>query len=109
MSLNENERRWLASYKDSLRREFPGADARLMVYGSKARGDDGPHSDLDILVLIVEGDGETKRKIRHLGHILALAADAAPSILVYTQDEWSSRERSGSFFRRAVMRDGVAA
>jgi predicted nucleotidyltransferase len=109
MSLNENERRWLALFKESLQREFPGSGAKFMVYGSKARGDDGPHSDLDILVLIFEGDSETKRKIRHLGHILALAADTVPSILVYTQDEWSSRERSGSFFCRAVMRDGVAA
>ena len=109
MNLNEKEKHWLALFKESLQREFAGLDARLMVYGSKARGDDGPHSDLDILVLIKEGGGETKRKIRHLGHVLALTADAVPSILVYTQDEWSSRERGGSFFRRAVMRDGVAA
>jgi hypothetical protein len=30
-----------------------------------------------------------------------------PSILAYTQEEWESRKRSGSTFRKAVERDAV--
>lgn len=109
MHLSDNEKQWLESFKEALRREFPEAHARLVIFGSKARGDDGPNSDLDVLVLVSEAGRETKRRIRHLGHVIAVDADAIPSIMVYTTDEWASKERGGSFFYKAVERDGVAA
>jgi hypothetical protein len=33
--------------------------------------------------------------------------DAVPSILAYSKEEWESRKRSGSPFRKAVERDAV--
>ena len=39
--------------------------------------------------------------------MLAATSDVLPSIIAYTQDEWESRKRSGSSFRKAVDRDGV--
>ncbi len=90
-----------------LAKEFPQLIEEIVVFGSKARGDAGPDSDLDVLVILREGDRRLKRAIRHLGHQLAVLSEAVPSIMVYTRDEWSRRERSGSPFHRAVTRDGV--
>ena len=51
-TLDPNERRWLEAYLERLRNEPGGLLRRLVVYGSKARGDAGPASDVDVLVLV---------------------------------------------------------
>ncbi len=43
------------------------APSRILVFGSAARGELGPNSDLDILVIVPDGThrGETARKLCH--------------------------------------------
>ena len=54
-ALTRNERRWLESYIGRLKESLGTQLKRIVIYGSKARGDAGPESDLDVLV-IVEND-----------------------------------------------------
>lgn len=107
MNLTEAESRWLDEYREALPKEFPDLVEAVLVYGSKARGDARPDSDLDVLVIIREGDSRLKRAVRHAGHRLAAFSEAVPSIMVYTRAEWDLRREHGSPFYRAVMRDGV--
>ena len=107
MKLTADEQAWLDEYRDALAKQFPDVVEEIIIYGSKARGDAGPDSDVDVLVVISSGGRNTKRAVRHLGHMLAVVSDAVPSIMVYTREEWSSRQQSGSPFYQAVMRDGV--
>ncbi len=107
MTLTPEERAWLDAYRREVADRFPGLIEEILVFGSKARGDAGPESDLDVLVIVREGDRNTKRGIRHIGHRLAVATDVVPSIMVYTREEWSRRERGGSPFYQAVTRDRV--
>lgn len=107
MKLTKEEQEWLDAYRQALREEFPNVVESVLVYGSKARGDDRPDSDLDILVLIREGDSRLKRAVRHAGHRLAVFSDVVPSIMVYTRAEWDLRREHDNPFYRAVMRDGV--
>ena len=56
-TLEPDERLWLENYLERLK-TVPGVTLkRLMVYGSKARGDAGPTSDLEVLVLVGEPSG----------------------------------------------------
>lgn len=107
LKLTPDEQAWLDAYRKALAEQFPDHVEEIVIFGSKARGDAGPDSDLDILVILREGDRNTKRKVRRTGHLLAVLSEAVPSIMVYTREEWSSRKRSGSSFYKAVMRDGV--
>ncbi len=107
MKLTPEEHAWLESYQRALAERFPGLIEEMVVFGSKARGDAGPDSDLDVMVILRQGDRNTKREVRHLGHRLAVISDAVPSIMVYTREEWSARERGGSPFHQAVVRDQV--
>ena len=60
------------------------------------------------IILIVKNDAKAlKRELRRIGYLLAAKMEVLPSILAYTQDEWESRRRSGSSFRKAVERDAV--
>jgi len=83
MKLLPEERNWLEAFIHGIRRSFPGRIERVMIFGSKARGEAGPQSDLDVLV-ILRGDGHLKSRVRLLGYELALGTDVVPSILVYT-------------------------
>ena len=105
--LTRDERTWLREYCKALGEQYPGAVRRLLIYGSKARGDAGPESDLDVLLIVNDKAARQKRQLRWVGYMLATASSAVPSILAYTEDEWASRERSGSPFQRAVEHDAV--
>ena len=52
MVLNENEQRALSEYKDFLLRRFSQQVERLILFGSKARGDFVADSDIDVLVIL---------------------------------------------------------
>lgn len=107
LQLTTDEQAWLDTYRKALDKKHPGAVQQMLIYGSKARGQAHAESDLDVL-LIVNDDAEAqKRELRRIGYLLAAKTDVLPSILAYTQEEWESRRRSGSTFRKAVERDAV--
>jgi predicted nucleotidyltransferase len=107
MKLTSEEQTWLDTYRQALAKQLPDLIEEIIIFGSKARGDAGPDSDLDLLVILREGGRDRKREVRHIGHRLAAVSEVVPSIMVYTREEWTLRKRSGSPFYQAVMRDGV--
>jgi predicted nucleotidyltransferase len=107
MRLTTDEQVWLDAYRRALQAQHPGVVARMLIYGSKARGDAHPDSDLDVLVIVQNDAAHLKRPLRRLGYALAALSDAVPSILAYTEDEWKSRKASGASFQQAVERDAV--
>lgn len=107
LTLVPEEQVWLNAYRKAVAEQFPGLVEAILIFGSKARGDAGPDSDLDVLVILREGDRSRKRAVRHLGHSLAVVSEVVPSIMVYTREEWALRKHGASPFYRAVIRDGV--
>jgi predicted nucleotidyltransferase len=107
LMLTRDERIWLREYCKALGEQHPGAVRQLLIYGSKARGDAGPDSDLDVLLIVSNHAAKRKRQLRRIGYMLAAASSAVPSILAYTEDEWANRKQAASPFRRAVERDAV--
>ena len=93
LKLTLDEQAWLDEYRKALDGAFPGIVEDILIFGSKARGDSGMESDLDVLVVLREADRQTKREVRHTGHLLSALSDAQPSIMVYTKAEWQERER----------------
>ena len=108
MKLAPPEQSWLDMYRQALSQRHPGAVTRMVIYGSKARGEAHAESGLDLLLIVKDEVGHLKRQLRRIGYDLAAASDVFPSILAYTEEEWESRRRSGSSFRKAVERNAVA-
>jgi predicted nucleotidyltransferase len=107
LKLTPEEQAWLDGYRKALQDNHPGVVDQILIYGSKARGQAHAESDLDVLLIVKNEAARLKRELRQIGYLLAAASDVLPSILAYTQDEWESRRKSGSPFRRAVERDGI--
>ena len=107
LRLTPDEQRWLDAYRRTLEERFPGLVEDIIIFGSKARGTATEDSDLDLLVIIREGDWRQKEALTHPGYMLAIETDAVPSIMVYTKDEWISRQKGKAPFWQTVTRDGV--
>ena len=108
LQLTPDEQTWLDAYRQALNEQYPGTVIRMVIYGSKARGEAHSDSDVDVLLIVKNETGHLKRPLRRIGYELAATSDALPSILAYTQDEWKSRKQSSSPFQQAVERDAVS-
>ncbi len=106
MKLQSEDEVWLKDYSKALRDRFPGLVKEVLVFGSKARGDATEQSDLDIIVVIQDGDWRRKRAIREPGYILSIGTEVVPSIIVYTVDEWEYRRRVQAPFYQTVTEEG---
>jgi uncharacterized protein len=105
--LTREERAWLDSYRSELARRYGALITDAIVFGSKARGEATDDSDLDLLVVIEDGDWRLKWDIADVAYSMALGTDVVPSIQVYTTTEWETLRRRRSVFLDAVERDGV--
>ena len=108
LTLHPDEQTWLDEYRKALSERHPGTVLRMVIYGSKARGDAREDSDLDVLLVVRDGSGHLKLPLREIGYELAATSEAVPSILAYTREEWDDRKRRGYPFQKIVERDGVS-
>ena len=108
LTLTPAEQLWLQKYQSALQKRHPNAVARMLIYGSKARGDANEHSDLDVLLLVHEPDRLKQHAMRRVGYKLAVCTPVYPSIQTYTPQEWAQGLRDEFPFYMEVEREAVA-
>lgn len=77
---------------------------RIILFGSQARGDSGPDSDVDLLV-VMPVEGSKREKAVEIGvalHGIRLAKD----IIVTTPDEFEWRKEIVGTIERPAAREG---
>ena len=52
LKLSAGEQTWLDEYRQALKERHAGVVVRMVIYGSKARGDAQADSDLDVLIIV---------------------------------------------------------
>lgn len=107
MKLSCSEQEWLDAYRSELDAKFSGLVEQMLVFGSKARGDSTRDSDLDILLVIKEGDWRQKEALTYPGYLLSIGTEVVPSFVVYTAAEWEQRRLIQAPLWQTVARDGV--
>lgn len=107
LTLEPAEQQWLNKYRDALKREYPGVVRRMIVYGSKARGDAHQESDIDIVIIVRNDSPHLDRPVRLLGHDLATLTPAIPSMSVYTETARKNGLETGFTFQQNVEHEGV--
>ena len=81
--------------------------AEVILYGSRARGDERNDSDWDILILTPHNaDFMTERKFRNKLYDLTLETGASFSVTVFSQNNWQNRQRITPFYHN-ILQDGI--
>ena len=82
-------------------------EAEVILYGSRARGDDRKDSDWDILILTpYPVDPETERQFIHKLYDLELNTGESFSVFVYSKKEWNEKHRISPFYHN-VRKEGI--
>jgi len=106
LSLEENERLALFALEKTVLKRLPGA--RLVLFGSKARGDGDEYSDIDVLILNKKAvEKSIKDEISWERYNLSLKLGKVISILYETESEWASPVLSETSLRRNVEKEGA--
>ena len=95
----------LRAIAERLRREY-GAE-RILLYGSSARGEAGPDSDIDLLIIAPSRE----RFFERMASVLRLSRDIRAGLplspLVLTPDEVEQRLARGDQFVADILSSGV--
>lgn len=82
---------------------------RIVLYGSKARGDDNPESDIDLLVLTARPlTPEELGEMRGLSRRIGLDMATWPELYVRTSEEWWRGVYQAAPIRKEIDAEGVA-
>lgn len=91
-----------------LQTRFKDQLLEVLLFGSKARGEAHPNSDIDVLVVLANPDAQDLSDVRALGFDILLAHDIFLSIRALSQQQWQDMTDMNSLFYRNLMRDGLS-
>jgi uncharacterized protein len=81
------------------------APERIYLFGSRARGDAGPDSDYD-LMMVVPDDASTERRRSTVAYEQLWDTGAAVDVVVCTRSRFESRLHIPASLPATVMREG---
>jgi uncharacterized protein len=96
----------LEMIKRSVKSNAP--NATLILFGSRARGDNRPDSDIDILILLDQKQitSDDEKRVKYPLYDIEFETGKIISPLVLTKSEWESRHKITPFYER-VNEEGV--
>ena len=80
-------------------------DAKVILFGSRARGDARPDSDWDVIVLLNDASKAGQWDVHKVLWDLSLDVEELINPIVYRQSEWE--QKSFTPFYKNVMHDGI--
>ncbi len=105
--LTGNEKLIIGQFSEKIKRLFPGDIVTVLMYGSKARGDDNPDSDIDILVVTEFDDWRKADQIRTFGYEMDWSIGARLSIQVISKEHFAMLKTNGFEFASNIEKDAV--
>jgi predicted nucleotidyltransferase len=79
---------------------------QIYLFGSRARGDAGPDSDFDLMIVVPDNAPAECRQSR-LAYTVLRGTGTAADILVCTQEAFESRLRLAASLPATVVREGL--
>ena len=103
--LAPNESAALKKLKEKLARDFRLVELRL--FGSKARGDSDPESDIDLLIVLEDYDRQTEQAVSHLCFEISIEYGVLLVPVLYSRAEYESDLTRVTPFYQNVSKQGV--
>lgn len=89
---------------------MPGKVYKIFLYGSYARGDNTPESDIDIMIIFdskQDMDYSTQKSIRRYASRIGLEMDVVVSLAFSDKEEFLSAQEYLPFYQN-IAREGVS-
>jgi predicted nucleotidyltransferase len=108
MALNAEEKSALKSFKTRLEETLGSRLVELKLFGSKARGDDNPQSDIDVLAVVSDDDWHLCDTVYGIATEELLETDICISPKVISQRRLEQLSKEGDSFVRNIQKNAVA-
>jgi len=105
--LTDEERETLAEFLRALREQFDGRVQAVVLFGSRARGEAEPESDMDVVVVLREVDLAASKGVRHLAVEVWLRHGIYVSTRAWSQAHWRRLEELQTLLYQNIRRDGI--
>ena len=106
-SLAPNELSALAEFVRRLREKFAERIAHVWLFGSKARGDSGPESDIDLLVVTRADGWEFEKQVNRLALDVDLSYDVVLSDHMIDIDRFKQMAARQEPLYKNIQREGI--
>jgi predicted nucleotidyltransferase len=107
MALTVKEKSVLRQFKDSVEHSLGKQLIELKLFGSKARGEDRPDSDIDVLVIVTDDDWHICDVVYGIATDIFLQTDIFISPKVISKNQLELLQKEDTFFLRNISRDAI--
>ena len=106
-NLTDDERRAATEFVDKLHQQFDGQVVSVLLFGSRARGEAEPDSDMDLLVVMSDASPQVRKAVRYLAVEVWLEHGIYLSTRVWSRAHWRRLEGLQTLLYRNICRDGI--
>jgi predicted nucleotidyltransferase len=105
--LSREERLVLEELRSRIHQEFPGYSLRMTLFGSRARGEAEPDSDMDVLIEleVPQISFPEKQRLRRIAGEISLESGIILSLLV--ADQQTRQERGDFSIFQNIREEGI--
>ena len=107
--MGEQDRALIEEFKRRLPADIVLHIRRMIMYGSRARGDAGQDSDLDLVALVDENSAALEQRLDEIAYNLMWDHDFKPiiSLKVFSEERFRSAAAKGYSYYRNIEREGI--
>ena len=105
--LNKRDKTALSRFCKLIRSTLRHNLEEVRLFGSKARGDDDPYSDIDVLVIVKNRHPEVDDLILDAAFKVSLDYDVVLSPVVFSRDEYYAPLARKTLFYQNTREEGV--
>ncbi len=106
-SLSKHETDAVQAYLKALQQCVGGKLVDAFVFGSKARGESHPDSDVDLMVILDQPTTDDLSEARGLAFDIWLAYQVFLSVRAMSYQQWQTLAALQSLFYRNALRDAI--
>jgi predicted nucleotidyltransferase len=101
------EQQAIQVFVQRLHERFPGEIRQVALFGSKARGDSGPWSDIDILITVREESWSLRGEISTLAADVSLEYNVLIGPRVIGLERWERMKQEGFSLYKNIVAEGI--
>lgn len=105
--LSDAEKTAVTIFVRDIREQFHDRIFAVALFGSKARGDDDPESDIDLIVIVDSEDREFRSALWRIASENSLEYNVLISARIYSQKRWEKTRQIGLPFSKAIVNESI--